>query len=189
MAKVETTLVLEFPADTPEALLLALAVRDLLHGSSYDVEDQNGHELAADFVAGDEIDGTLYRLLIGAEVEGTKDAEVVGELAEQIVDELIGEAEDLVEQRVELGRLPHAEVSFRPVSEDEERWDLVIPDWLAPDGAEVPFGFRSFRAADGSLWPDDETLDGHGRVVVVSHGDEVHLFAIPAPEVEEAEEG
>ena len=66
--------------------------------------------------------------------------------------------------------------------EDQERWDLVAPDWLAPDGAEVPFGFRSFDAKSGEVWPDNEVLDAHGRVVLVPDGDEILVFGIPAPE-------
>lgn len=188
MAKVETTLVLEFPAEKPEDLLTALTVRDLLHGSSYDVEDEQGNALSADFVAGDELDGSLYRLLIGAEVEGTDDSEVVGDLTEQIVDDLIGEAEALVAERVELGRVPLDELEFRPVAEDDERWDLIVPDWLAPDGAEVPFGFRAFRAGGGA-WPDDDVLDAHGRVVLLSYQGEAYAYGIPAPEAEEPDQG
>jgi hypothetical protein len=185
MSRIETSLELEFPAESPEQLLLALVVRDLLHGSSYDVEDEEGRELAADYSAGDEIDGSVYRLLISAEVEGTDDPEMVGELTEQIVDELIAEAEALVADRSEVAVLPLEELDFLPVPEEAERWDLVVPDWLAPDGAEVPFGFRPFRAEDGAPWPDDTVLDAHGRVVLVERDGTVRLFAVAAPSDDE----
>jgi hypothetical protein len=190
MSKIETSLELEFPAESAEQLLLALVVRDLLHGSSYDVEDEQGRELAADYSAGDELVGSVYRLLITAEVEGTDDPEMVGELTEQIVDELIGEAEALVADRTEVATMPFDALEFLSVPEEVERWDLVIPDWLAPDGAEVPFGFRPFQAEDGAPWPDDAALDAHGRVVLVEHDGMVRLFAIAAPadEEEHAEE-
>ncbi len=185
MSKIETSLELEFPAESPEQLLLALVVRDLLHGSSYDVEDEQGRELAADYSAGDELVGSVYRMLITAEVEGTDDPEMVGELTEQIVDDLIGEAEALVADRTEVATLPFDTLEFLSVPEEAERWDLVIPDWLAPDGAEVPFGFRPFQAGDGAPWPDDTVLDGHGRVILVEHDGMVRLFAIAAPADEE----
>ena len=57
----------------------------------------------------------------------------------------------------------------------------MIPDWLASEGAEVAFGFRSFRPEGGELVPDDETLDAHGRVVVVPFGGKFTVFALPAP--------
>ena len=75
------------------------------------------------------------------------------------------------------------------VPEDEERWDLVAPDWLAPDGAEVPFGFRSFAADSGESWPGNDLLDAHGRVILVPAGDEIVAFGIPAPEGWGEEEG
>ncbi len=59
------------------------------------------------------------------------------------------------------------------VPEDEERWDLVIPDWLAPDDAEVPFGFRSFDKVSGEPVPDNAAFDAHGRVIAVPFGDQV----------------
>jgi hypothetical protein len=70
---------------------------------------------------------------------------------------------------------------FERIHETDERWDLVIPDWLAPDGAEVPFGFRPLIAATRELWPTDKQLDAHGRLVLVPFKGEAHLFALPAP--------
>jgi hypothetical protein len=171
-----------FPASNADELLLALVVRDLVHGSSFDVEAvEDGSELALDFLAGDELQDQTYQLLLSAEIGGTENREMVQAFTEQMLEDLVAEAQDLVAQRQELGSRSSAELVFRSVPEDEERWDLVAPDWLAPDGAEVPFGFRSFDAESDEPWPSNEVLDEHGRVVVVPADDEILLFGIPAP--------
>jgi hypothetical protein len=171
-----------FPAATADEMLLALVVRDLVHGASFDVEAvDDGTELALDFTAGDELDGGNYQLLLSAEVAGTENREIVQAFTEQMLEDLVTEAEELVAQKKELGSRPVAKVSFRCVPEQDERWDLVAPDWFAPDGAEVPFGFRSFEMESGDGWPSDEILDAHGRVVLVPVGDEARLYGIPAP--------
>jgi hypothetical protein len=173
---------IEFPATTADELLLALVVRDLIHGASYDVEaEETGDEFEVDYTAGDEIDDGSYRLLLAAEVEGVEDAELVQSFTEHTLEELLDEAEELLGQRTRLTTLPAVSLEFRTVPEDEERWDLIVPDWMAPDGAEVPFGFRSFDVASGEPLPDDATLDSHGRVLVVPFGGEVEIVAIPAP--------
>ena len=120
-------------------------------------------------------------MLLSAEIGGTENSEMVQAFTEQMLEDLVAEAEDLVAQRQELGSRSSAELVYRSVPEDEERWDLVAPDWLAPDGAEVPFGFRSFDAENGEPWPSNEILDAHGRVVMVPSGDEILIFGIPAP--------
>jgi len=183
-----------FPASTTDELLLALVVRDLVHGASFDVEaEEDGTELALDFLAGDELEGESYRLLLSAEVGGTENRELVQAFTEQMLEELVGEAEELVAQRQELGSRPADEVTFKKIPEDEERWDLVVPDWLAPDGADVPFGFRSFVEESGECWPSDDDLDKHGRIVLVPAGHSIVLIGIPAPagwgDEDEADEG
>jgi hypothetical protein len=173
---------IEFPATTADELLLALVVRDLIHGASYDVEaEETGEEFAVDYTAGDELDDGTYRLLLAAEVDGVDDAELVQSFTEHTLEELLDEAEELLEGRTHLADLAAGGVEYRTVPEDRERWDLVVPDWLAPDGAEVPFGFRPFDVATGAPLPDDAALDGHGRVIVVPFGDQVSLVGIPAP--------
>jgi len=170
------------PASTSDELLLALVVRDLVHGASFDVEAvEDGSELALDFLAGDELEEETYQLLLSAEVGGTENRELVQAFTEQLLEDLVGEAEELVAQRQELASRPTDEVTFRKIPEDEERWDLVVPDWLAPDGAEVPFGFRSFVGDSGECWPSDDVLDAHGRIVLVPAGQSFVLFGIPAP--------
>jgi len=172
-----------FPASNADELLLALVVRDLVHGASFDVEAvEDGTELALDFLAGDELQDETYQLLLSSEIAGTENREMVQAFTEQMLEDLVAEAEELFAQRQELGSRSSAELVFEKVPEDQERWDLVIPDWLAPDGAEVPFGFRSFEAATGDVWPTNEILDAHGRVMLVPAGDKVLLFGIPAPE-------
>ena len=182
-----------FPAASVDELLLALVVRDLVHGSSYDVEAlEDGTELALDFLAGDELEGESYQLLLTAEVAGTDDREMVQSFTEEMLEDLVDEAQELVAQGERLGSRPLAELEFRPVPEDQERWDLVVPDWLAPEDAVVPFGFKAFDAASGEGWPEDGLLDAHGRVILVPFRDAVHAFGIPAPsgfdEAEEADE-
>jgi len=173
---------IEFPATTADELLLALVVRDLIHGASYDVEaEETGEEFAVDYTAGDELEAETYRLLLAAEVDGVDDAELVQSFTEHTLEELLDEAEELLESRARLVSLAADKVEYKVVPEDQERWDLVIPDWLAPDGAEVPFGFRPFAAAEGTPLPDNATLDGHGRVIVVPFGGEVSFVGIPAP--------
>ena len=172
-----------FPAANADELLLALVVRDLVHGASFDVEAvEDGTELALDFLAGDELQDQTYQLLLSAEIAGTENREMVQAFTEQMLEDLVSEAEQLVAQREKLGSRASADLVFQGVPEDQERWDLVAPDWLAPDGAEVPFGFRSFDAQSGEVWPANEVLDAHGRVVLVPAGGEILVFGIPAPE-------
>ena len=65
----ETDWEVGFPAETVDQLLLALVVRDLVHGASFDVEAiADGTEIALDFTAGDELDNEMYQLLLSAEV-------------------------------------------------------------------------------------------------------------------------
>lgn len=173
---------IEFPAATVDELLLALVVRDLAHGTSYDIEVvDDGSELALDFFAGDELEDDTYRLLLSAEIAGSADPERVQEFTGEMLEELVDEARDLVDRRTDLGDRPLADLVFRTVPEDEERWDLVVPDWLAPEDSEVPFGFRCFESASGRPWPANELLDDHGRVVLVPMAGRAHIFGIPAP--------
>ncbi len=178
----------DFPATDTRQLLLCLVVRDLVHGSSYDLELAEPElTMAVDYLAGDELQADVYRLLVTARVHGPEDRESLQLLTEEVLEEVITESESLVEARGQLGSLSLEELAFEVVPEDDERWDLVVPDWLAPDGAEVPFGFRPVVAATGECWPTDEQLDAHGRIVLVPHGGGAHLFAIPAPAHEEHE--
>lgn len=163
-------------------LLTGLVTRDLVHGSSFDVELEDGAELAVDMLAGDELDDDGYRLMVTAEVEGPRRAAEVSEVVLEALEEAVEEARRLVERRTGLGSVRRSEVEMRPVAEDAERWDLVVPDWLAPDGAVVPFGYRPFRTRERAPWPQDADLDRHGRVVLVPDGSRLVAYGIPAPE-------
>jgi hypothetical protein len=170
-----------FRATSPEELLVALVVRDLLHGSSFDVEHESG-DLEVDYLVGDETSDGIYSLLVTARVEGVEDRKALQELTERLLEELVAEAESLVERRQALASIDLGSLAFKPVPEHEERWDLVVPDWLAPDGAEVPFGFRPELVSTGEWWPTDAELDEYGRIVLVPDSSTARLFAIPAPE-------
>jgi hypothetical protein len=178
----EATWEVEFPAADREQLLLSLVVRDLVNGSSFDLElAEPDAIMAVDYLAGDEQGHDVYRLLVTARVHGPEDRESLQRLTEEVLEELIAEAERSVEACQRLDSHAMEKLSFEAVPEDEERWDLVIPDWLAPDGAEVPFGFRPVVTATASPWPSDELIDAHGRVVLVPCGGVAYLYAIPAP--------
>jgi hypothetical protein len=183
MATWNTGWEIEFPATNADEILLALVVRDLIHGASFDVEaEETGAEFAVDYTAGDELEDDDYRLLLMAEVDGPEDAALLQAFTEQALEELIEEAEAAIAERTPVLEMSLAKLRFAVVPEDEERWDLVAPDWLAPDGAEVPFGFRGFDKASGVPVPDNATLDAHGRVVAVPFDGKIFFVGIPAPE-------
>lgn len=183
MATWNTGWEIEFPATNADEILLALVVRDLVHGASFDVEaEETGAEFAVDYTAGDELEDEEYRLLLMAEVDGPEDAALLQAFTEQALEELIEEAEAAIADRFPVREVPLEQLRFVVVPEDEERWDLVIPDWFAPDGAEVPFGFRSFDDSSGEPVPDNAALDAHGRVVAVPFDGMVNFVGIPAPD-------
>ncbi len=171
----------EFPVSTVEELLLALVVRDMVYGTSFDVETEDGGQtFQVDVTASEEIDAENYQLLVEAEIRGFEDPETARAFLQQILEEAVDDAERLVEGRSEFGVIRADEIEMRVVPEDDERWDLVIPDWLAPEGAEVPFGFRAFREGVDHPFPSNADLDGAGRIVMVPFGGQFSLFAIPA---------
>lgn len=173
----------EFPASTVEELLLALVVRDMVYGTSFDVETEDGGQaFQVDVTASEEIDAESYQLLVEAEIRGIENKETASAFLQQILEEAIDDAERLVEQRVEFGVVAADEIDLRTIPEDEERWDLVLPDWLAPESAEVPFGFRAFRKDSDQPYPSNTDLDGAGRLVMVPFGGQFCIFAIPAGE-------
>ena len=93
-----------FPATTMDELLLALVVRDLVHGSSFDVEAvEDGSEIALDFLAGDELDGETYQLLLSAEVAGSDNRDMVLAFTEEMLEGLVDEAQELIARREDLG--------------------------------------------------------------------------------------
>ncbi|MCP4897285.1 MAG: hypothetical protein GY906_09975 [bacterium] len=173
---------MEFKQEASKDVLVGLVVKDLLHGSSYDLRPPGREDVFAfDLVAADEFDNDVYRLSVDISIEGPDEAEVAQDMAMLLFDEAVIEAQELVSRGVELGERPTSEVDFVEVVEDVERWDLVVPDWLAPDGAVVPFGFRPRCRESGEFWPENHLLDAHGRVVLVPDNDQFLLFGIPAP--------
>ncbi len=80
-----------FPASKVEELLLALVVRDLVHGASYDVEaEETEDRFQVDITASDEIDGEDYQLLVEAEITGTENKELAGDFLEQALETAVG---------------------------------------------------------------------------------------------------
>ena len=83
-----------FPASNAAELLLALVVKDLVHGASFDVEAvEDGTELALDFLAGDELQDQTYQLLLSAEIAGTETP--VGIDGVSVLPTLLGRSQDL----------------------------------------------------------------------------------------------
>ncbi len=180
---------LDLPGETAEQILFGLVLKDLAHGTSFDVEfGEDGPVLEVDFVCGDELEGTTYRLLLVAEVAGPEERDLLTEFAEEALGEMAATAQEAVDGAELLDEAVLDAIEVRAVPEDEERWDLVCPDWLAPDGAEVPFGFRPFRKTDGSPWPSDEMLGRFSRVVVVPTERGYRLYGVNLPSEEEPAE-
>jgi len=179
----EEAMALDIPLEEREDLLQGLLVRDKLHGMSLDVESEEPDtEFSVDFSCGDELDGEIYRLLIIAEVQGAEDHELIRSFTEEFLSELLEEAAETVDASQWITGLAEGDVECRIVPEEEERWDLVVPDWLAPDEAEVPFGFKPFRKDGGAPWPENADLERFGRVVVVPWKGRLHLAGTPIPE-------
>lgn len=174
---------LDLPGETAEQILFAQVLKDLVHGSSFDVEfEEDGTQLAVDFTCGDELEEGICRLLIAAEVLGPKNPEMLGEFAEEALGDMADTAAEAAGAAELIAEATLEEIEIRAVPEDEERWDLVAPDWLAPDGAEVPFGFRSFKVATGDPWPSDAQLDRFSRVVLVPIPEGYRLYGVNLPE-------
>ncbi len=181
---------LDLPAENAEQMLFAEVLKDLAHGASFDVEfEGDGTVLQVDFTCGDELEETICRLIVVAEVEGPEEREMLGEFAEETLGEMAETAAAAAQEAELLGKAGAAGVELRAVPEDEERWDLVAPDWLAPEDAEVPFGFRPFRKEGGEPWPSNEDLDRFSRVVLVPVEEGFELYGVNLPEETEESEG
>ncbi len=179
---------LEFRRETAADVFVGLMVRDLLHGASYDLRPSGGDDVYAfDIEAADEFEDDMYRLAVDISIEGPDEPEVAQRIAMQLFDEVVEEAQELVAEAVMLGEEAAKDVVFVAVNEDVERWDLVVPDWLAPDGVVVPFGFRPTNRETGEQWPDDRLLDSYGRVVLVPDGKRLLLYGVPSPKADRNE--
>ncbi len=181
---------LDLPGETAEQILFGEVLKDLAHGASFDVEfEEDGTTLEVDFTCGDELEEGIYRLLIVAEVSGPEERDMLSEFAEEVLGEMAETAAEAARAAELLDEAGLGEIEIRAVPEDEERWDLVAPDWLAPDEAEVPFGFRPFRARGGQPWPSNADLDRFSRVVLVPTPEGYRLYGVDLPgESEPAEE-
>ncbi|MCS7183494.1 MAG: hypothetical protein NZ869_10350, partial [Thermoanaerobaculum sp.] len=77
-----------------------------------------------------------------------------------------------------LDRKPTGEVVFAVVGEEDEKQQLILPEWLAPESADLPWGFQPFTK-NGEPWPSSEVLSAHERLVVVPFKGEYLLYALP----------
>ena len=181
----------ELPAATADQLLAALAARDRIFGQSLTLEPEDELESIVEVLLGaaEGLDGTTFSLLISAEITGADEyLEAATDALDDIVGELIEEGASDAAQATLLGRYPAAGITFRKVAEEDERPQLIIPEWLAPEEIDLPWSFRGFDAA-GMAWPSDELVDANERLVVLPVKDEFLLYALPAlPEAEEDDE-
>lgn len=181
---------IELPAATPEDILTALAARDRVFGQSITLEPEEEGAEAVEVWLGtaDALENDRFHLAVYADLEGPEEyLEAAVEAVEEVVNELIEAASEDVAGALLLARRPLEEIEFRAVDdEDDERPQIIVPEWLAPvEDLELPWSFRSYTR-DGVPWPDDAMLAKHARVAVVPFGDELLLYALPAiPDEEE----
>ena len=179
----------ELPAGTPEQLLVALAARDRLFGQSVSLEPEDDAQNTVEvwFGAAEALEGDTFHLAVYAELSGAQQyLEAARDALEDIVGEQLEAAAIEAAEAKLLGSRPASEVEFKAVKDDDQRPQLIIPEWLGPEGEEVemPWGFRAFDA-QGHPWPDDEMLAAHERLVVLPVGDELRLYSLPAIEADD----
>ncbi|MFI5165705.1 MAG: hypothetical protein ACHQQS_03720 [Thermoanaerobaculales bacterium] len=182
---------IELPATTAEQLLAVLASRDRLFGHSLTLEPEDEPDQAVEawLASTEALHGTTVRLGVYAELSGPKSyLEAARDAVEDIVAEHVEAAAVEAAQAQLVERRPAEEIEFRGVEEAEERPQLIIPDWLAPESAELPWSFRSFDRK-GDPWPDDALLAAHDRLALVPFAGEMLLYALPAiPDDEDDDE-
>ncbi len=180
---------LELPGETPEQILAGMVARDRLFGQAVTLEpeEDESNSVEAWFGTTDDLDGTTYKLGVYVELTGPEDyLEPARDALEEIMGEQLEIAATEAENAVLVDRRPLAEITFEKVAEDDENQQLVMPEWLAPEGAELPWGFVGVDAS-GRVWPGDETMKAHGRVVLVPYKDELFVYGLPPIEDEEEE--
>jgi hypothetical protein len=170
-----------FPGASLDDLLLVLLVRDLAFGLNLEVEaEEDGSVYDIHYLSSEYLEDGDCTLHILCEVDGPEDPDFIAACTEQIVEELVDTARSLIDQGQWLEGRAVSDLSFDPVEEGQERFDLVIPCWLEPEEAEWMYSFRAFDGEGGEAWPDDATLEKYGRTLLVPFDDDVHVFAIPA---------
>lgn len=183
---------LELPASTPEQLLAALTARDRLFGQTITLEPEDEPEKAVEVWLGttDALADETFHLGVYAELTGPSEfLEAARDALEDIVSEQVEEANAEAAQAELLESRPSSAIHFEPVKEEDERPQLIVPEWLAPgdpEEIELPWGFRPFDS-DGKAWPANATIEAHDRLVLVPFGDELRLYTLPAIEDEEEE--
>ncbi len=183
---------IELPATSPDEILTALAARDRVFGQSITLEPEDDDAKAVEVWLGtaDALDGKTFQLAVYADLEGPEEyLEAAVEAVEDVVHELIDAAKQDVSGALLLGRRPAEEIEFRAVGEEDERPQIIIPEWLAPvEELDLPWSFRSYTRA-GEAWPDDAVLAEHARVAIVPFEGELLLYALPAVPEGDEEEG
>ena len=182
---------LRLPATTPEQMLAVLAARDRLFGQTItlEAEEGSGDAVEAWFGTVEALDGDHVRLGILTEVTGPSELlDAAVEALEDTLSEIVSEGERDAAEATLIGRRRAAEVRIvRVTNEDDERPELIVPSWLAPNiETDVPWQLQPVDRS-GARWPGDGVLGEHGRVFVVPSGDELLLYGLPALEDDEEE--
>ncbi|MFZ5804436.1 MAG: hypothetical protein ACOY7U_06250 [Acidobacteriota bacterium] len=180
-AKLEHAWEIELPGTSAQELLAGLAARDRVFGQNVTLEpeDDPKNTVEAWLGSSDALDGKVYRLAVYADLEGPEEyLEAARDALMDLVDEQVAEAQKDAAGAKVLDRKPSSEVSFELISEEEETPQLILPEWLAPEEADLPWGFRPVTK-DGKPWPDPEVLKAHERVVLVPFKGEYILYSLP----------
>jgi hypothetical protein len=178
---------LELPAGTPEQLLAALTARDRLFGQSITLEPEEDPKKAVEVWLGttDALEGKTFHLGVYAELTGP--AEFLEAARDALEDIIAGQIEAAAEEAGEaelLETTAAADIEFRQVPEEDEKMQLIMPGWLAPDDVDLPWGFLPF-GKDGKPWPGPKTVEAHERLVVLPVEGEYRLFSLPPIEDED----
>ncbi len=187
--KLEHEWELELPAATADQLLAALTTRDRLYGQTITLESEDDETKGVEvwLASVESLEANKYKLGLYAELTGPKEfLDAARDTVEDIVSEQVEAAAAEAGEATLLEKKPVAEIEFRKVSEDDERPQLVIPEWLAPGEVDVPWGFRAFDTK-GRPWPGEEVLSAHDRLVIIPFGGDLLLYALPPIEDEDEE--
>jgi hypothetical protein len=180
-AKLEHEWELELPGSTAEELLAGLAARDRIFGQNVTLEPEDDPEGTVEAWIGctDALEGKTYRLGVYADLEGPEEyLEAARDALMDLVDEQVEQGKEDAAKATLLDRKPKGDIAFELVSEEGEKPQLILPEWLAPEEADLPWGFRPVTKK-GEPWPGEEVLAAHERLVVVPFAGEYLLYALP----------